>query len=468
MGQRDLTNRPWVVHNLGEGYAYQPGDQSSTPVAGSGGGIPDVVIGAPDTVFDEDADVLTNGLNDVQVINDAIASLSSLGGWIHFLQGTYIIDALINWPQGVMFTGAGPGVSILRVKAGASISGIFELPTYAGNTNALDNREQVLENLTLDGNKSNGATASNLLLVAATAVTRNVRIRRCQFINATGSGVGGGSGNCIFTFEETEVAYNNSHGLKMQNASHHHNCWYHDNGGDGFQDLAHGGTHYFTNCRIYNNGGDGIDVEDLLARARLIVLGCEIFGNGRRGIVQGYLATASIIIGNVVVNNALTSDIQVHPGSIVSHNITDDVPSPDTGGNVIGGTLPPPRIPTVISFSYSGNLVAGTGQQKWVAFRGVEIIGVRAAVGSAPTGSDVVVNVRKNGIATGGVGAIFTNVTSQPTIAGGSTVGAIVAPDGVDTLTVGDYLTVDIDEIGSTTPGAHLTVEVEVVFTETA
>lgn len=454
MGQRDLTNRPWVVHNLGEGYSYQPGDQSSTPVAGSGGGIPDVVIGAPDTVFDEDADVLTNGLNDVQVINDAIASLSSLGGWIHFLQGTYVIDALINWPQGVMFTGAGPGVSILRVKAGASISGIFELPTYAGNPSALGNREQVLENLTLDGNKSNGATVSTgLLWVQATAVTRNVRIRRCQFINATGAGIGGGSGNCLFTFEETEVAYNNSHGLDMQNASHHHNCWYHDNGGDGFQDLAHAGTQYFTNCRIYNNGGDGINVTGLLARARLIVLGCSIFGNGGLGINQGYLATPSIIVGNVVNDNT-GPDIAVHSDSLVYHNITDDVPSPNTEVSIGDVPITAPQVQT---FSLLGVIAVTTSASRFVAPRSGTIKGVRVACGVAPTGAAVIVDLNKNG------NTAYTTQANRPTCPDGSNQGSETVPD-VTSLADGDYLTVDIDQVGSTVAGEDISVMVDIAW----
>ena len=446
----------------------EPQTGQGVPFVGGGGGIPDVVVSASDTVFRDTADLFSDDYPyDSNMLAEAMSMLPSNGGWIHMLQGTYDWAGSVAWDQGVKITGAGQGATILRAVDGFAVSAFFDLPTYAGNTAPLDNREQVMADITLDGNKAGGATVTNLLWVSATAVSRNVRIERCQFINATGNGIGGASGNCLFTFEEVEVAHNNGHGMAMQNASHHHNCWYHHNGIDGFQDLAHGGTHYFTNCEIYNNGDDGIDVQDLLARARLIVVGCSIYNNSGNGIVQGFLATASIIVGNVVINNT-GPDIDVHPDSIVSLNITDDVPSPDTGGNSVGGNIAPPRIPTVVSFSYTGNLVVGVGQQKWVAFRAAEIIGVRAAVGTAPTGADAVLNVRKNGIATGGVGAIFTSILSQPEIAAGTTVGAVVAPDGADTLAAGDYLTVDIDEIGSTVPGADLTVEVELVFTETA
>lgn len=453
--------RPWVYGNIGQGVLNPPGGGGSG--TGSGGGIPDVVLGTDDTLFPEDADLLeVNYTSGSAMFTDALSMVSGVNGaWIHFLQGTYDWAASCDWPQGIRITGAGTGATTLLARASTNVGSFFSFSTYAGNTNAWDNREQSLQDITLNGNKANTATVANCVLVGATAVSRNLRFDRVQMINATGSGVGGASGNCLFSFNEVEVAYCNSHGMKMQNASHHHNCWYHNNGGDGFQDLAHGGTHYFTNCIISNNSGDGIDVQDLLARARLVVLGSSINNNGGAGIQQGYLATASIIVGNVVVANT-GSDISVHPDSIVSLNITDDVPSPDTGGNVVGGTGSAPRVAQTITFSRLGDLATVTGTSKWVAPRAGTIIGVRAAVGTAPTGSAIRVNVLKNDIGN----SIFTLSNDQPTIADGSEVGAETVPTGSSTFVAGDYLTVDIDQVGSTVVGADLTVTIEFRFTE--
>jgi hypothetical protein len=65
-----------------------------------------------------------------------------------------------------------------------------------------------------------------------------------------------------------------------------------------------------------------------------------------------------------------------------------------------------------------------------------------------------VIDVNKNGT------TIFTTQASRPKIFAGQTLVSTSTPN-VTELTTGDYLTVDIDQIGSLNPGADLSVQIE-------
>jgi hypothetical protein len=112
----------------------------------------------------------------------------------------------------------------------------------------------------------------------------------------------------------------------------------------------------------------------------------------------------------------------------------------------------PSRISQV--FSKSGVLTTGAGTNRLVNTTGrtLSINAVTASVGTAPTGASILVDVTKNGT------SIFTTQGNRPTIA----IGAFSGVSGVPELTwaAGEYLTVDVDQIGSTVAGSDLTVQV--------
>jgi hypothetical protein len=78
---------------------------------------------------------------------------------------------------------------------------------------------------------------------------------------------------------------------------------------------------------------------------------------------------------------------------------------------------------------------------------------VRASVGTAPVGSAVIVDVNKNGV------SIYGTPGNRPQIAAGTKTGAGGVASG-GSFVAGDIITVDIDAVGSTTPGSDLTVVV--------
>lgn len=92
------------------------------------------------------------------------------------------------------------------------------------------------------------------------------------------------------------------------------------------------------------------------------------------------------------------------------------------------------------------------GTHRWYAYQESTITEVRASVGTAPTGSDIIVDINKNG------STIFLDPDDRPRIISGEFT-AIAIP-GTVSLDHGDYLTVDIDQGGSLNPGTGLTVQV--------
>lgn len=109
--------------------------------------------------------------------------------------------------------------------------------------------------------------------------------------------------------------------------------------------------------------------------------------------------------------------------------------------------------PNDIPMSYPDTLVVQAGTARWYAPVNLTITAVRASVGTAPTGASAIFDVNKNGT------TIFTTQSNRPTIAASSFTDLADAID-VTTLSAGDYLTVDIDQIGSTVPGADATIQI--------
>lgn len=111
-----------------------------------------------------------------------------------------------------------------------------------------------------------------------------------------------------------------------------------------------------------------------------------------------------------------------------------------------------------VEFGEVGVLTVKSGTTRWYAPFSLTITGVTASVGVAPVGSAVEVDVNKNGT------TIFTTQGNRPSIAAGTFFDASGTPDvtamtGPNT----DYLTVDIDAVGSTTEGSDLVVQIRYV-----
>lgn len=108
----------------------------------------------------------------------------------------------------------------------------------------------------------------------------------------------------------------------------------------------------------------------------------------------------------------------------------------------------------LLPFDRAGALTVAPGVRRFRFPLKATILGVQAAVNTAPAGAAVVVDVNINGT------TAYTTQTNRPTIAAGAfDSGAQTVPD-VTAIAAGQYLTVDVDQIGSTTAGSDLTVVV--------
>lgn len=110
--------------------------------------------------------------------------------------------------------------------------------------------------------------------------------------------------------------------------------------------------------------------------------------------------------------------------------------------------------PQVQTFTISGTLSSGIGLARWYAPRSITISNVIVSVSTAPTGNTLIFDVNKNDT------SIFTNQANRPTIQVGAFSDLTSVPN-TTTLIAGDYLTVDIDQIGSTVAGANAVVQIE-------
>ena len=108
-----------------------------------------------------------------------------------------------------------------------------------------------------------------------------------------------------------------------------------------------------------------------------------------------------------------------------------------------------------VLFAKQGTLTTGTGTFRWYPPENATIVDAWASVGTAPTGATLLVDVNRTGT------TIFTTQSGRPTIAISGFYDLSGTPDGTLTMTAGtDYLTVDIDQVGSTIAGADLVVGV--------
>ena len=105
-------------------------------------------------------------------------------------------------------------------------------------------------------------------------------------------------------------------------------------------------------------------------------------------------------------------------------------------------------------YSYPGTLVTGTGTVRMYFLRDATVFNVAAMVSVAPTGASVIVDVHLNGT------TLFTTQGNRPTVAVSTFVDTTATPD-VTAVSAGQYLTIDIDQIGSTIAGDDLTVVIE-------
>jgi len=130
--------------------------------------------------------------------------------------------------------------------------------------------------------------------------------------------------------------------------------------------------------------------------------------------------------------------------------VSEEEPSTVLVGGSSGSTS---YLDQLINFSLSNLLTVTTGKTKFVFPVPAVLLGVTPSVNTAPVGSDVIIDVNINGVST------FAPA-NRPRVLDGQEVGAEATTFLDATVEAGDYLTVDVDQVGSSTPGDFLGVTV--------
>lgn len=103
----------------------------------------------------------------------------------------------------------------------------------------------------------------------------------------------------------------------------------------------------------------------------------------------------------------------------------------------------------------AGTQVTGTNfSARYVAPQALTIVKCWLIVRTAPTGAAILIDINKNG------STIWSTQGNRATIAAGATTGNTTTFN-TTALAAGDYLDLDIDQVGSTVAGADLTVVLE-------
>jgi len=122
---------------------------------------------------------------------------------------------------------------------------------------------------------------------------------------------------------------------------------------------------------------------------------------------------------------------------------------PNTGGYMASALIPD----SVLILSTDEALTAAANKARLVMPFSGTITSVTAALLSAPTGASVILDVNLGGT------TIFTTQANRPTVAAGATTATTGTPNVV-AFDASDILTVDCDQIGSSTAGTGFTVAV--------
>jgi parallel beta-helix repeat protein len=152
-----LDNSTWnVYHRLSGSWVLIGNIKGATGATGTQGprgyGFASYVVAAHDSIDNENADFVCDGVDDQITINNAINSLSDNGGSIYLREGTYILsDNIIISKSNVALFGAGSSTVLKREDNNNENMRLI----YAFGTANLRTTDLLIQNLQIDGNKAN-------------------------------------------------------------------------------------------------------------------------------------------------------------------------------------------------------------------------------------------------------------------------------------------------------------------------
>jgi hypothetical protein len=213
------------------------------------------------------------------------------------------------------------------------------------------------------------------------------------------------------------------------------------------------------------SGGGDLSANRTLAVTYGVISGTAAQGNDSRITGAEQTANKNVAGGYAPLNGSAQVPLANLPLPLAQSNThasadTDSAPTAlhhtlGTGANqAAAGNHTHTLTFSLTSFFKTGALTVTTGTQRLPIDGAYTIVGTRLMVGTAPTGANLIVDVNKNGT------TIYTTQGNRPSVVATQNAGGPGTTPDVTALVAGDYLTVDIDQIGSTIAGSDLTVSV--------
>ena len=227
------------------------------------------------------------------------------------------------------------------------------------------------------------------------------------------------------------------------------------------------------------NAGVGVNNDAILS----VVLGTPSLSPSDPTVPDTALVLARVRVpsGTGTITNSLIDDLRVRTnanfdvvpdGSVTSAKITNGtivdadvnasaaIALTKLGTGTLGSSIkvnaanfPNSVVPSDAVFTIPGDLTTGAKNVRFYFESTRTIANIVTSVGTAPTGASAIFDVNKNGT------TIFSTQANRPTIAAGGFYDGSSVPD-VTSIAPGDYLTIDVDQIGSSVAGSNAVIRV--------
>ena len=436
----------------------------------------DITVAPSDAYDSSGADYFLSGTNDhilMQTIID-IAKTDNL--WVHVLSGTVNVAAVIDVGSGQFrLSGNGMGNTIWSAQSWAGASYVFR-GEEAGGEIFYANDFTIAGNSNVDSGYFSGTNGGTC------------RWDRIEVKNTNAAGIlydrtatsAGWYNECLIHDNQVGIVFDREDSAQITNCTVQSNT---------AQGIRAGGTNVVS-MRIIGNviisNGSGIESSGAVQEANdCIIIGNVIRNNNSESIALD--GSGHIIIGNVLEGNGTNAPSAT--GVIMGNNVGNTATYLDhadlgavtsdqhhTEAHTVAShsdtTATGAELETLtdasnadalhthsehVNFSEAGILATKTGTMRWYPPYNVTLTDVAIMVGTAPTGATLIVDVNKNGT------TIFTTQSNRPTIAISGFHDVSGTPEVTALTGDTDYLTWDIDQIGSTVPGYDLVIQIRFV-----
>lgn len=212
--------------------------------------------------------------------------------------------------------------------------------------------------------------------------------------------------------------------------------------------LSQLNTDIIPNANVtYDLGSAEYSFKDLYLSGNTLVLGSASITTDAQGTLT--LPTGTLIGSEPGVSNtelqAVLSNTNAYVASVDSSRASDLANTNAYIASVDTAKLETTDVDYSMMLTQQGTLSVTTGTARWYAPYNIATNSIKAYVETAPVGSAISIDIKKNGTS-----------AATPSISAGATSATEIT--SAVTMNAGDYLTVDITAVGSTTAGANLNI----------